>query len=352
MLILLNHCTEFIKKGVKMVLDSERVSSHNTEEINTTNEKRENRSFADTLSRYKRKSLISIIITASGLAFALICSFIYKRPYLGFYLGCVFYILSIAVQIIFSVSGIKSLSAGEYDRVSLNINKRRLAKTAVKTVIINLVVLSFTAPIHILPSERYPQVYFSTFFTWGLFYALVAYAVCGLLWSYSGYIAVKRGIYELNAGEEKVYFYNIKLNCRIALILLIFLIITAGGQLLLNYVAERTSLYCKTFTSFEDFKAYIEAEEDLPYTGNEEADVRSIDIGSYHYEWKEINKNVALIIWNKDGDGLPVRLYSDEDIKNIISFKNFANGVFILLYSIEIITGIVVFKKKEIPLSV
>lgn len=108
----------------------ERTGISDTDESSSKGEKQRRRLLKSAMSKYKSLSFIATGISAAGLMAALICNLAFLKAVLGFFMGAVFYIVSIVCLMVFVNRANLRVEDGGLDEGTLSAYKRQVIRIA------------------------------------------------------------------------------------------------------------------------------------------------------------------------------------------------------------------------------
>lgn len=309
-------------------------------------------------TRYKILSLISVGIAAVGVIAAMILN-AFNRAQAGFLVGCIFFLAATVCQIIFLAVGKSHLNEEEFDEAALTACRHAMVKGA-EWVFSIIAILTFaTAPL-MLADDPFWGLTVPYWWTNGLVFALIPAIICPIVCIVLNY---KLGVFKPMGAKGR-------LRLKTAGILAIVLIVTILAHLLTAEILyEYRYLYspCTKFDTFADFKALIETPlnhggEPLTLT---ETETHADGTKTYYYiDPKGHNYLVDYTEFFLDDpdSGFYHANHTVSDIcySNGIYYTfdlvqwgqaatrfNFINGLIVLIYPAELLTAILICRKKE-----
>jgi transcriptional regulator with XRE-family HTH domain len=82
-------------------------------------------------TKFLTKTLICALIAIVGLLAAMLCNFGFYRAELGFYIGLIFFVIAVVMEIIFAVLAVSNLDAEEFDGEHLAETRKYIIKTVI-----------------------------------------------------------------------------------------------------------------------------------------------------------------------------------------------------------------------------
>ena len=367
-------CDELLRGERKS--PEERLEPPPSYEISEKGEKQRQRLLAVSLSRYRNFTYISMGLSVVGLIAALIGNLAFLRATLGFLMGCIFYAASIVCQAIFlnnAFLGISDPAPG--NEQSLHRFKRAVILLAEYSFGLTTAFIGFTFPLILV--DAYVGLGPDNLLIFGGIGAFVFLTAYCMVCYFLNAALLKRGIYTLEERTAQIYWHNHQLKRSIAKRLLLVVFVTAMMQTALNSSGLTPFMKGTVFTNYEDFTAYME--QNIPFDayyfessqsiaaqpvgenaayfdqyGNEISEEEALretltDInGEVVCEYLRRNELVASIRYSKkEGDILPITVFTHWDYDLARARKNRADLVFLCLYSLELAGAVVVYSKKR-----
>lgn len=370
------------------ILRGERASYQETS--TTKSNERGKKQIAMLLEKAKRKfqmySLISAGIAGVGLLGAMICNFGFLRANIGFFVGCIFYLAAIIVIGIALLHILPTIQMEEADENDIATCKNHIVKWFYGTMLAIIVLLLFTMPLVTQVYDTYMGLNFDAWLVSGLPIAFVV-AIAGIVfwWIISG---KKFSISEAQKYRTKLKLKYVK---RVA----ITLIITYVVHMLVMIVIEEMHPFVEgtTFYKYEEFVEFMEQdvpydEEDLIYDElftdvevehieypEEEFEERYYDDEGNEITYEEYEKlhfmeevrdkdgnvvctyirrndGVAAIRYGhisyEEGEDMPITIYTHQEMRQEqLIIDDLVNPIFMMIYIIEIVAGIVFYFKAK-----
>lgn len=326
------------------------------------------------------RSIIAVAIGLLGLLIALLCNFGFNRAYIGFMTGCILYLIAAVCETIFLKLALSSLANGDFDDEKIKNCKYELIDTAVRTYIIQFVLLGITLPLLILPMmlDLWNESYFMiaqdvmysvnaacvglTFDTWlisSMLFGFVAFLL-GVATAWILECRIKGKDADSDKEAEKKNSLNV-LRKRTVAGLGTALLITAIANITFNANVQ-TTFFVKgtTFKDMEKFKEHMamqqgsdengmiiqpdDAEAGLSYIHDKDGNVIC------EYRWNNLSVVRMDYTW-KNNKLKAVTTYTGQELregKAII--ENIQSGIMVL-YVLEIMATIVVYRIKKSKIS-
>ena len=157
-------------------------------------EKQRRRLLADRKTKYRVRSTISIGLAVLGLIGAMICNFGFLRAYIGFMVGCVFFVAAVVCQVGFIFTNLSGLDEEMVSPAELTAHREHTVKLACGSLGTVLVLLALSLPLIVFPWDTYQGLEAGTWAGHGLIYGAVGFcaalaASCAVKWALT-----KRGL--------------------------------------------------------------------------------------------------------------------------------------------------------------
>lgn len=217
-------------------------------------EKQIRRILKDTLTKFKIRSAVSVTVALMGLIAAMILNLGFLRAYVGFLVGCLFFIAAVLCQVIFLILAHSALDPKEFDDDILLPCRRKVTYGA--ELVFGSVYLLFAAclPLVCWTHDTYLGLSAGTWLEYGLFFcALSVLPVLGIC----TVINLKLGYWSTAPFKTPLG----QLRTRFAALALALVAALGAAQLgLAWYLSENRQLLTEStqFNSWEDFKEYME----------------------------------------------------------------------------------------------
>ena len=222
-------------------------------------EKQRQRLLAVSLSKYKTRSMIAICLALVGLLAAMAFNFGFNRAYLGFLVGCVFYLAAAAGQAIFVNGAFLSVDEEE----DTGDFKRQVIVLAEGVWVLTAVLLFVCLPLVLFVYDSHAGMTGGAWLRRGCVFGLSGLNLCAIvLWLVNGQL-VRRGVYTPKAN----FSHNHRWQRTCALVLTVLLALTLACQWGLNqFTGIRELAEWDSFDNVNNFKTYIES--DVEYNRN------------------------------------------------------------------------------------
>lgn len=212
---------------------------------------------------YLTRSILSGALAVMGVLASMICNFAFTRAYLGFYIGCLFFLGAIVCQTVFTIRAFSAVSTGEFDSEKMMRHREELVKVLLWTASWIVVLFAFTLPLVIRIWDAYMGLEMESWAPYGLLYAAIGAIGCALVWWIVSSRLCKKGILPHSAGIKKRT--ALLLKTIVVVLVILFVILSVQGNLN-SYLWMHKTLYEGTaYESFDAFKEAIETEVEDSY---------------------------------------------------------------------------------------
>ena len=239
------------------ILRGEKINSENSayNEVNVKSEKRLNNLINTAKTKFSIRSIIALGVAVIGLIISMILNFGFYRARIGFFVGCILFLVAILLEIIFSIYAFSVSNSDEFSGENIDSFKKHLILKCRNTVSAILCIFAFTLPLIYLTNDAYCGIFFDDWYIQGLICSLVGAVICTLTWLVIKLILSKKGIFVLTE-DEKIRF---KIQKKTILLASIVLAATVFVQVLFNGFVPFTA-FSKgtTFTDMNEFIEYME----------------------------------------------------------------------------------------------
>lgn len=284
-------------------------------------EKQRQRLLAVSLSKYKTRSMIAICLALVGLLAAMAFNFGFNRAYLGFLVGCVFYLAATAGQAIFVNGAFLSVDEEE----DTGDFKRQVIVLAKGVWVLTAVLLFVCLPLVLFVYDSHAGMTGGAWLRRGCVFGLSGLNLCAIvLWLVNGQL-VRRGVYTPKAN----FSHNHRWQRTCALVLTVLLALTLACQWGLNqFVGIRELAEWDSFDNVNNFKTYIES--DVEYNRNFYGAVNSAPVAQ---------PDQTIIYYDAHGNVIPVEealtehLYEGSEI--VLTYVRRNEAVRDIRYSIK-----------------
>lgn len=328
-----------------------------------------------TLTKYINNTYIAVGVSILGFIAALISNLAFLKASLGFFIGEIFFLFSIILQIIFINKAFSIVD--DVDDTSSSF-KRKIITNGERSVGVTIVLVGFTFPLLFVDAYLGLSLKSMTVFgTIGALSFILLYLV--VLYFLNAHF-VRNNMLVLSERESEVYWSNHKKKRNYGIVLVSLLLVT----FIIHHFS--TSIWgpytIMKGTVFNDYDSFVEfMEEDIPSTrewnvaiapeaeiessaiyydryGNEitkeEAITRRLEDrnGNVVCKYLDNNKSVVSIQYSpKDGTILPIKVFTERDLKVAKAKVSQRNVLFGILYVLISLSIVVIYYIKRDKLS-
>ncbi len=385
-------CDELLNGARKPI--GERSGQSKTEELTQKSEKQRKRLLAAGLSNYKTQCYIAIGCSFVGLIATMICNLGFLRAYIGFFVGTIFYLISVVFQTIVINRAFLSVSDESLDLKETGSFRWKVVKFAEWSYGLTAVLFAFTLPLILIPGTSTVGLTMDYWFVYGILAAIIGLLIFVIVCHNLNDSLVKKEMYRLPEKEEQIFYHNHKLNCKSVTITVVVLAITLlfhalGGELLwsTSMLSEGT-----TFHDYDSFIKYMEmdvpyepgrsnglfitSEQSLAAPHNSATEIaapsKESDIIWYDEHGNEVseeearkrtledingevvctyicrNESVTRVSYSpKEGTVLPITVYTYEEQRVARNISELITSAYCLLYPIEIVVAFILYYRKR-----
>lgn len=334
------------------LLRGERINKdvQSEDKIRIRSEKQIKTIISNETTNFSVKSTISVGIAAMGLMAAIICNFGFYRAYIGFFLATCLYIVAAICETIFLKLSFSSINNEDFDSATISKGKFRMVKTAKRTFVTIFALFAICLPLVIFPFDSYVGISIVTWLIYGICFGPIALLLCIFVCHYVDINLKKRGNYILTEREEEIE--QNKSKCfkrwmkRGSLTILITMIFTI---IYFSVTGDKMLVAGNTFYNYDDFKAYMEIATDYDdayttyYDENDNEISKEEALTEYIYDndgtilcqYMDLNQDVVQISNGADDGGLPITVYTADDLNKDASIRNFINFIWFIIYAAE-----------------
>lgn len=326
------------------------------------------------------RSMLSVGLSLAGLLGAMVMNFGFNRAYIGFFVGCLFYVAAILCEAVFCILAQAGTDGEDFQGEALNSFRRFLLRTAKAVMGLAVVLLGATVPLIAIPYDTYQGILGITWLAYGLLFGLLAAALWGILTIVVSRTAEKRGFYRISEAEATRRTNLWKARGKTLGVTALVMALTLVGQLMFNGNASAEQLVQGTvFTDFESFRTYMATEPDpsdevwdedsivgpvesdimVRVQGDEESvsenedgagedgsteeedfleELEGPDGTTLEYEWR--NTDVWEVLSSGEGDSWTVRVLTVEDFAEASRIQTVVSNIFSVAYVVELAAGL------------
>ena len=325
------------------------------------------------LNNFRSMSFMSIGVSLLGLVAAAICNLAFNRASLGFLVGCIFFVSSIVFEAMVLNSFLSMNSMDEHD------DNRRFGVIGMAEVsfCVTAVLLSFTLPLVLMVSDSHFGLSGGSWFKYGCLSMLAVAVLLAIVIHIVNGCLVGSGRIALDEESKGKYQRKHRLQTIVGGSLLVALVVTfIANEALTSMWGPLSVMKGTTFNDYESFLDFVETdtpavpfsnqqpgsanqvasenEESIYYDeyGNvvskDEALTMTIEDRNGNTILKYVQRNgnvlsVSYSIGSKDGNILPITVYTYEDYREGRLVVQQRNAVFACIYVLEIIAAVIVY---------
>lgn len=325
------------------------------------------------MNNFRSMSFMSIGVSLLGLVAAAICNLAFNRASLGFLVGCIFFVSSIVFEAMVLNSFLSMNSMDEHD------GSLRRAMTGVSEVafFVTAVLFSFTLPLVLLVPSSHLGLSGSSWLKSGCLFMLAAGALLAIVIHIVNGSLVSRGIIALEGEVKEKYQRKHRLQTIIGGFLLAALAVTfIANEALTSMWGPLSVMKGTTFNDYESFLDFVETDTPaVPFSSQQPGSANQVASGneeSIYYDengnvvskdealtmtiqdrngntiLKYVQRNgnvlsVSYSIGSKDGNALPITVYTYDDYMEGLLIVQQRNAVFACIYVLEIIAAVIVY---------
>ena len=305
-----------------------------------------------------------------GLVAAMIGNFGLLRAYLGFFVGCIFYVAAILSQAINLIRGLQHLDTEELETETAD-NRRAMILLSELSISVTVCLFAACLPLFLKVHDTYAGMNAGSWAACGLIWGTVAAAVCGIVCAVINHRLGFRSLPDLSTPKNR-------LRIRAALVMAAVLLATCflhGIFSGIQYENLHELTAATKWDSWEDLKAYLETPvrndgEPLELVSTENTGY--VEIGTYiapDGTYMDIADHTYVLVYEEDmitpkyacirRNQFVVRFYYSDtddhfpiytlDNDQLIRAENnflYLNLCLSSIYVIEIIAGILVYRRN------
>lgn len=217
-------------------------------------EKQRKRLLADRKTKYRIRSAIAIGLAVLGLIAAMICNFGFLRAYIGFMVGCVFFVAAVICQIGFVITNLSGLDEEMVTADELTAHREHAVKLACGSFGTTLVLLAAALPLIVFPWDTYQGLDAGSWLGYGLLYGAVGFGVylvaaCAVKWALT-----KRGLIHT---EEKARAKQALKVRFVRLGVLVIVCLFVGQLFVISFLPDALKQGIR-FEDWDSFKVFME----------------------------------------------------------------------------------------------
>jgi len=157
-------------------------------------------------TKFLTKTLICTLIAIVGLLAAMLCNFGFYRAELGFYIGLIFFVTSVVMEIIFAILALSGLDADEFEGEHLSEARKYIIKKSEAVVFLAFILLAYCIPLIIDASSTSfinVRVDFFGWLVWGTLFSGIAAIICSAANIILDKTMEAKGIYTVNEAVSR-----------------------------------------------------------------------------------------------------------------------------------------------------
>ena len=325
------------------------------------------------MNNFRSMSFISIGVSFMGIVAAAICNLAFNKASLGFFVGCVFFVSSVVFESIALNSFLSMNAVDEHD------GSLRRAMTGVSEVafFVTAVLFSFTLPLVLLVPSSHLGLSGSSWLKSGCLFMLAAGALLAIVIHVVNGSLVSRGIIALEGEVKEKYQRKHKLQTIIGGFLLAALAVTfIANEALTSMWGPLSVMTGTVFNDYESFLDFVETDTPaVPFSSQQPGSANQVASGneeSIYYDengnvvskdealtmtiqdrngntiLKYVQRNgnvlsVSYSIGSKDGNALPITVYTHDDYKEGKRIVSQRNAVFACVYALEVAAAVIAY---------
>lgn len=327
-------------------------------------------------TRFLIRSLIALGVGLVGLIAAMICNLGFLRAYIGFFVGCVFYVTAGILEASFATLAFSAVKGDDFPAEEVTAHRQTLKTITLIVTFVLVLLFAVTLPLLIMCYDAYWGISGETWLQYGTLYGLMTAAI--LLAAYW----IIRGVRLHQTGNDEgdaiiLARKRRKLQKKIIGIVVAAMLVTFIGQGVFNVLLEPVDFVGGiVFHNMDDFREFAET----PVTGQnyygdeysssevyeyyneygepisedealtqylEEALTRYLfEEGDDNYKYIARNDSIAMIRPLESGR-FPIEVYTDAQWTQGNGIMQAYNVGFMALYFLEILAGVIFYLKKR-----
>lgn len=317
------------------------------------------------LLRFNNRSLVAVGIAFAGIFGAMITNFGFNKAYVAFFIALAFYLAAALCEACFTVAAMASLNVEE-DCAEIQAARRKILNRALLVFGLAIVLFAATLPLIMFPYNAYMGLTGDSWLVSGAVFGAVGALVSMLIARISVGIAVRRGLFSLDAKQRA--------RRRLRVISVLATLGVMGLTLVANtLLTQDTSMYADpiVFDNYEDFTTYMMRKEEVgeQYGGVAIAPESSITYydedgnpttekksrmqeivnaeGETVLRYYRRNDNAVIIRYESSDTCLPITVITQDALNSAHRTVRKLDGVFAALYIAELIAAIVIYIIKS-----
>jgi len=306
---------ELLRGERKNVEQTQQTPEATEEKISAKSEKQVARILSKSKTGMTVGSIVSIGIAVVGLLVALLCNFAFLKSYLGFFIGCLFFLGAGACLVIFHLLAVASIQGGEIEGMEQEFAKTKqfFTSTTLKTSFGIFLIFVATLPFAVSGNSHWGLTA-SSWFGKALVYELLALIPCGIFYLIFRSRTVRANYVFMSERAKAVYDNNKALRRKLykrvgpfAAILLVLSIITLALPRELFITSKPPVI-----TSVEEFKELMEKPIRIYETGSNAVIIENFEPTDVPYQ----TSTGVMVYPNTKVDAVYDYYYEEYKIKN------------------------------------
>ena len=324
------------------------------------------------LTNFRIRSTISMGIALGGVISASICNFAFLRAYVGFGIGCIFYLCAAICQVIFTICAFSSISNDDFCTDQMNEAKSKMLSLTIFSGSFIAGLFAYTLPLATQVWDAYIGLDGDAWFASGIISAVICAVICAFISGIVKFQLTKAGTFPQSESTRDIIRFRLKWLAIAAA--LCMLTVTVSQLILPGVLSASDFTEGKVFDNWQDFKECIEAaegfegetygdvtilpsEDEYRYTGEDGEiysnplpikDVIMDNTGATIIEYYWINDSITQIEYgDPENNYLPVTAYSTSDIREGNVIMENIQTIILLLMIPEIAACIMLYRRSK-----
>ncbi len=211
------------------------------------------------LTAFLVRTTISMGIALGGVIAASICNFAFLRAYIGFGVGCIFYLCAAICQAIFTINAFSCVSNEDFCTEQVNEIKNKILSITIFSASFIATLFAYTLPLATEVWDAYISLDADAWFASGMISSVICCVICALL---SGIIKLKFAETEaFPQSKNGCNIIRLRIKWLAAATALCALTVIVSQLLLPSILSAKDLVEGEIFDSWQDFKECIETVE-------------------------------------------------------------------------------------------
>ncbi len=310
------------------------------------------------IASFRSRSIISIGTAILGVIVTAVFNIGFNRGLIGFFLGCLFMVAGIVLEII----SINSALTKDYDDVDDGKIRNTMIRFSELTFSIIAILFMFILPIAMLLNDTFVGLTADSWMEYGLPMALAALVVCMIVIHFlNGHLA-RKGLLVFTKDKKVRYQKLHKLRTACMAIFAAIILVTFAIQNIISNTTQTWDLVeGTTFNDLDSFVAYMEQDVPAPWNVEDHAlgypdttyydqygneipreqfltETITDENGNELVTFVHLNEEVASYSFTpKDGSILPITTFTYDDLNRAELERQRRNNIFVFIYVLELI---------------